>query len=193
MTILLLIQKVRLNAKFQFLNKYVYTWKKTKWKKSFKCKTKSVGNTRLLAHAKMLLVLMNFFLWRVDYTWRKTFWLSKCDFCRLFHTERSWHAFSAVIVVCGRHDCCRGPIVLAIACSRSVTQCKSISFTSFEMQCFSFRLNKGFRLFNFLLSASWIRTIISDFLLVRDCDGSYDVLSRDNYRLPRFCVSHYQV
>ena len=37
-------------------------------KKSLKCKAKSVGNTRLLAHAKMLLVLMNFFLWRVDYT-----------------------------------------------------------------------------------------------------------------------------
>ena len=31
---------------------------------------------------------------------RKTFWLIKCDFFRLFHTERSWHAywFSAVIV-----------------------------------------------------------------------------------------------
>ena len=32
-------------------------------------KTKSVGNTRLLPHAKMLLVPMNFFrIWRVDYT-----------------------------------------------------------------------------------------------------------------------------
>ena len=30
--------------------------------------------------------------------------------------------------------------------------------------------------------------IISDFLLVRECDGSDDVLSRDNYRLPRFCI-----
>ena len=38
-------------------------------KKSFNCKRKSVGmNTRLLPHAKMLLVSMNFFLWRVDYT-----------------------------------------------------------------------------------------------------------------------------
>ena len=35
--------------------------------------------------------------------------------------------------------------------------------------------------------------IISDFLLVRECDGSYDVLSRDNYRLPRFCIIRYQV
>ena len=33
------------------------------------------------------------------YLWRKTFCLSKCDFCRLFHTERSWHAFSAVFVI----------------------------------------------------------------------------------------------
>ena len=32
-------------------------------------KAKSVGNTRLLPHAKMLLVLMTFFrLWWVDYT-----------------------------------------------------------------------------------------------------------------------------
>ena len=28
--------------------------------------------------------------------------------------------------------------------------------------------------------------IISDFLLVRECDGSCDVLSRNNYRLPGF-------
>ena len=35
--------------------------------------------------------------------------------------------------------------------------------------------------------------IISDFLLVRECYGSYDVLSRDNDRLPRSCVIHYQV
>ena len=29
---------------------------------------------------------------------------SKCDFCRLFHTERSRHAFFAIIGVSGRHD-----------------------------------------------------------------------------------------
>ena len=122
----------------------------------------SVGNTRLLPHAKMLLVPMNFFLWQVDYTWRKTFWLSKCDFCRLFHAERSWHAFSAVIVVCGRHD------LLDLSFNAR-------AFLSPLLKCNasqSFRLNKGFRLFNFLLSASWTRTIISDFLLVRECDGS---------------------
>ena len=40
-----------------------------KKKKHSSVKTKSVGNTRLLPHAKMLLVPMTFFrLWRVDYT-----------------------------------------------------------------------------------------------------------------------------
>ena len=35
-----------------------------------------------------------FFFWRVDYALEcSTFWLSKCDFSRLFHTERSWHAY----------------------------------------------------------------------------------------------------
>ena len=37
-----------------------------------------------------------FFLWRVDYALEGSmFWLSncKCDFSRLFHTERSWHAY----------------------------------------------------------------------------------------------------
>ena len=40
-----------------------------KKKKHSSVKMKSVGNTRLLPHAKMLLVPMTFFrLWRVDYT-----------------------------------------------------------------------------------------------------------------------------
>ena len=35
-----------------------------------------------------------FFFWRVDYALEGSmFWLSKCDFSRLFHTERSWHAY----------------------------------------------------------------------------------------------------
>ena len=47
----------------------------------------------------------NCFLWWVYYILGSTLWMSKCEFCRLFHTERSWHAywFSAVIVS-GRHD-----------------------------------------------------------------------------------------
>ena len=35
-----------------------------------------------------------FFFWRVDYALEGSlFWLSKCDFSCLFHTERSWHAY----------------------------------------------------------------------------------------------------
>ena len=69
------------------------------------------------------------------YLWRKTFCLSRCDFCRLFHTERSCYAFSEVIVVSGRHD-------LSF-------NARAFPLTSLQMQCFSLRLNKGFRLFNF--------------------------------------------
>ena len=35
----------------------------------------------------------NFFLWWVYYILGATLWMSKCEFCRLFHTERSWHAY----------------------------------------------------------------------------------------------------
>ena len=143
------------SQKFYFSNKYII---KTKWKKHHSSvKAKWVGNTRLLPHAKMLLVLMNLSLAGRLYLWRKTFWLSKCNFCRLFHTDRSWHAFSAVIVLSGRHDL---PF-----------DARAFPLTSFEMQCSSLSLNKGFRLINFLQSASRIRIIISDFLLVRECDG----------------------
>ena len=51
-------------------------------------------STPLLPHAKMLLVPIRFFFWRVDYALEcSMFWLSKCDFSRLFHTERSWQAY----------------------------------------------------------------------------------------------------
>ena len=51
-------------------------------------------STRLLPHAKMLLVLISFFFCWVDYALEgSTFSLSKCDFSgdfsRMFHTERS--------------------------------------------------------------------------------------------------------
>ena len=42
-----------------------------------------------------------FFFWRVDYALEGSMcWLSKCDFSRLFHTEKSWHGdwFSVVFV-----------------------------------------------------------------------------------------------
>ena len=46
--------------------------------------------TRRLPHAKMLLAPISFFLCWVDYALEgSTFSLSKCDFSRMFHTERS--------------------------------------------------------------------------------------------------------
>ena len=54
----------------------------------------------------MLLVPIRFFLCWVDYALEgSTFSLSKCDFGRLFHTERSWQTcrFNAVFVS-GRQD-----------------------------------------------------------------------------------------
>ena len=62
--------------------------------------------TRSLLHAKMLLVPIRFFLYWVDYDLEgSTFSLSKCDFSRLFHTERSWHTYRfTVVFVSGRRD-----------------------------------------------------------------------------------------
>ena len=62
--------------------------------------------TRLLLYAKMLLVPISFFLCAVDYSLEgSTFSLSKCDFSRLFHTERSWHTYRfTVVFVSGRQD-----------------------------------------------------------------------------------------
>ena len=55
--------------------------------------------TRRLPHAKMLLVPIRFFLFWVDYALEgSTFSLSKFDFSRWFHTERSWHTVS---IYCG--------------------------------------------------------------------------------------------
>ena len=65
-------------------------------------------STPLLPHAKMLLVLIRLFLWRIDYALDGSmFWLRKCDFSRLFHTDRSWHTYRRIF--CGfwisdRHD-----------------------------------------------------------------------------------------
>ena len=59
--------------------------------------------TRRLPHAKMLLVPISFFLCWVDYALEgSTFSLSKFDFSRFFHTERSWHTyrFTVVFVSC---------------------------------------------------------------------------------------------
>ena len=48
--------------------------------------------TLLLLYAKMLLVPISFFLCRVGFSLESSaFSQRKCDFSRLFHTERSWH------------------------------------------------------------------------------------------------------
>ena len=61
--------------------------------------------TRLLPHAKMLLVPLNFFLCWVDYALEgPKFSLSKCDFSLLFHTERSWHRYRFTVVFVSRRQ-----------------------------------------------------------------------------------------
>ena len=61
---------------------------------------KGIGRyTRLLPHAKILLVPISFFLYGVDYALEgSTFLLSKCDFSLLLHTERSWHTYPFTVV-----------------------------------------------------------------------------------------------
>ena len=63
-------------------------------------------SSRLLPHAKMLLVPTSFFLCWVDYTLEgSTFSLSKCDFSHLYLTERSWHTYRfTVVFVSGWQD-----------------------------------------------------------------------------------------
>ena len=60
--------------------------------------------TRLLPHAKMLLVPISFFLYWVDYVLKIS--LNKCNIsCLLNHTERSWHTYRfTVVFVSGRQD-----------------------------------------------------------------------------------------
>ena len=108
--------------------------------------------TRLLPHAKMLLVPIVFFLCWVDYALEgSTFSLSKCDLSCMFDTERSWHTYRfTVVIVSGRQDLS--------------SDARAFSFTSFEAQSFLLRLNKGF---TFLQSAFWI-WITKRFSLVRD-------------------------
>ena len=62
--------------------------------------------TRRLPHVKMLPVSISFFLCSVDYALEGSiFSLSKYDFSRLFHTERSWHTYRfTVVFVSGRQD-----------------------------------------------------------------------------------------
>ena len=147
MSILLLLQKVRLKAKFYFSNKY-FTWIKTKWKNHSSVKTGTVGNTWLLPHAKMP-VQMSFFSEGEIMLWRRTF-------CRLFHTERSWHPYwFSTVIVSGRHDL--------------LFDARAFPLTCFEMQWSSLRLNKF--LGCLILSKVPPGSQHSDFRLVRECDG----------------------
>ena len=58
----------------------------------FSCSAKTLPHFYLMP--KCCLFQYVFFLWRVDYALEGSlFWLSKCDFSRLFNTERSWHAY----------------------------------------------------------------------------------------------------
>ena len=59
--------------------------------------------TRLLPQAKMLLIPIKFFFPLLDRLRSGRF--SKCDFSRMFHTERSWHTYRfTVVIVSGRQD-----------------------------------------------------------------------------------------
>ena len=76
--------------------------------------------SRRLPHAEMLLVPISFFLCWVAYALEgSTFSLRKCDFSRVFHTERSWYTYRfTVVFVSGRQDLPSDP--------------RAFSFTPFE-------------------------------------------------------------
>ena len=80
--------------------------------------------TRLLPHAKILLVPTSFFLCWVDYVLESSsFSLSKCDFSCLYHTERSWHTYRfTVVFVSGRQYL--------------PSDARAFSLTSFELKLF---------------------------------------------------------
>ena len=105
-----------------------------------------VKPTPLLPHAKILLVSVWFFFWRVDYALEGSMcWLSKCDFSRLFHTERSWHGywFSVVFV-----------FLVSMICLLMQQRFFIFFFTSFEAWSSFLWLNKAVRFLIFVQSAS---------------------------------------
>ena len=123
---------------------------------------------RLLKSPRSLSVyiLIIFILWRVDYTTggKRFGWANVISYW-----VRSWPSLPTAdtfLVVASRDT------------HIDALWCKSISFDSFEMQCSSLRLNNCFRLFNILhLDPNNWAVNVTVF---------HDVLSRDNYRLPRF-------
>ena len=117
----------------------------------------SLGNIRLSPRAKMLFVPIFFFSLAgilcsggLSFDWANVVW-------RLFHNERSLHAYWFSAVIAGRYDL--------------PSYERAFSLTSYETESSSLQLSKGFRLFDFLQSFSWIWIIINDFSFVRECDG----------------------
>ena len=100
-------------------------------------------STPVLPHAKMLLVPIRFFCWRVDYALEcSMFWLSKCYFSRLFHT---WEVITRLLIFCGfwisgLHD--------------MPSDARAFSLTSFEAYSSFFLPNKAVRFFIFFQRAS---------------------------------------
>ena len=112
----------------------------------------------------------------VDYALKgSTFSLSKCDFSRMFHTERSWLTYLVtVVIVSGRPDLPSDANAFAltsfVACERQKRRwarrnvCRSQAI-SFEAWSSLLGLNKGS---SFLHSAFCI-WIAKRFSLVREC------------------------
>ena len=97
--------------------------------------------TPLLPHAKIPLVPIRFFFW-VNYALEGSmFWLSKCDFSRLFHTGRSWHVIDSLWF-------------LNFWSSWFALWCKSVFFNLFWSVKLFLSLNKAVRLFIFVQSSS---------------------------------------
>ena len=117
----------------------------------------------------------NCLLWWVYYILGSTLWMSKCEFCRLFHTERSWHAylFSARLLFLVGMIC---PLMQEHFL-RPLLKRKSLPL----------RLNKSFRLFILLQSASWIWITKGDILLSMNVMVSFNFCHAGPISFSIFC------
>ena len=94
-------------------------------------------NTRLLPHAKMLLVPIMFFFWRVDYAQEENVLTDQMWFLPLIS---NWEVMTRILIFRGH---CFWSAWFALWCKRI------FSLTCFEMLSSSLQLNKDFRLLNF--------------------------------------------
>ena len=78
----------------------------------------SVGNTRLLAHVKILLVPMYFFLWRIDYALEENILTERMWFLPLISY---WEVMTGILIFCGYY----------LWSARLAVWCKSILFELF--------------------------------------------------------------